>query len=108
MIFHLRAAEAEAFAPRLRRILEDDQPELADFDEGAWMAEHYEPEEPVQAILHAWQQVRRESARRLDGIPAQAWSRSGRHVYWGERTLLWWVERSLAHADEHRDQLDGR
>lgn len=108
VLFHLRAAEAEAYAPRLRWILEHDQPELPDFDEGAWMAEHYDPQEPVQAILQTWQQIRRESARRLDGIPAKAWSRTGRHIYWGERTLQWWVERSLAHADEHRDQLDGK
>lgn len=107
VIFHLRAVEAQAYAPRLRQILEHDHPELPDFDEGGWMAEHYQPDEPAQAILDSWQEVRRDVGRRLEGIPAEAWSRTGHHVYWGERTLQWWVERSLAHAEEHRRQLEG-
>ncbi|MDX1600681.1 MAG: DinB family protein, partial [Anaerolineales bacterium] len=47
VVAHVAAAEQEALAPRLRRILEEDQPSLDDWDETRWMEENYDPERDV-------------------------------------------------------------
>ena len=107
VIFHVRAADEQAYGPRLLRILREDQPRLEDYDEVAWMANHYDPDEPAEAILQRWQAARQGWAEVLQAAPTAAWSRSGSHPFYGERTLQWWVERSVAHGEDHRRQLEG-
>ncbi len=107
VIFHVRAADEQAYGRRLMRILQEERPELEDYDEVAWMKDHYDPEESSSAILVRWQSARRGWADLLDAAPPAAWSRSGRHPFYGERTLQWWLERAVAHAEDHRRQLEG-
>lgn len=107
LLFHVRTVDQQAYGPRLERILREARPLLEDFDESAWMAAHYDPAELPQAILDEWEDVRRRYAGQLAAAPPEAWSRTGRQTYWGERTLQWWVERAIAHAEDHRRQLLG-
>lgn len=107
LIFHVRAVDQQAYGPRLEQILREDQPTLSDFDESEWMAAHYDPDETPAAILDGWASVRRRYADLLADVPPPGWSRIGRQSYWGERTLQWWVERAIAHAEDHWRQLLG-
>jgi hypothetical protein len=107
LLFHVRAVDMQAYGPRLERILEEARPSLDDFDEAAWMAEHYDPAEGPESILDAWDRFRREIADLLTGRPAEAWNRTGLQAYWGERTLQWWLERAVTHAEDHWHQLQG-
>lgn len=107
VLFHVLSVDEQAYGPRLFQILNETRPDLPDFDEPRWMQEHYDAGRPPQALLERWADVRRRNAAALAAVPAEAWSRTGRHGYWGERTLQWWLERAIAHADEHRRQLDG-
>jgi len=107
VIFHVSAVDEQAYGPRLLRILREDRPELEDFDSDRWMADHYGPGEPSQVILDRWQSARQAYADEVAAAPREAWSRTGRQPYWGERTLQWWVERAVAHAEEHQRQLEG-
>ena len=107
VLFHVCATDELAYGPRLRRILLEDRPALEDFASEAWFAGHYDAGEPARAILERWRSVRQTYAAEVEAAPRQAWSRTGRQSYWGERTLQWWVERAVAHADEHRRQLMG-
>lgn len=105
VIWHVRAVETEAYLPRLERLLARDGAELQDFDGNGWMARHYAADESWQRIIDGFLAARQGMAARLDAAPAAAWSHVGRHTYWGSRTLMWWVERSLDHVDEHLAQL---
>jgi hypothetical protein len=105
VIWHVRAVETQAYLPRLERLLARDGAELQDFDGDGWMATRYAADEPWQRIVDDFVAARQEMAARLDAAPVAAWSHTGRHGYWGSRTLMWWVERSLAHVDEHIGQL---
>ncbi len=102
---HLRDVEAQAMWPRLERILHQDAPTLENFDEQAWMRQRYRPEEPLEDILAEYAALRARQIALLRDISLADWSRTGRHPWWGSRTLQWWVERSLAHAEEHLAQL---
>ncbi|MDX1601129.1 MAG: DinB family protein, partial [Anaerolineales bacterium] len=99
------AAEKEALAPRLRRILEEDQHSLDDWDETRWMEENYDPERDVEAWLAMFESARNDLTPRLNALELDAWNRTGRHPYRGDRTLLWWLEYAVQHTRDHLEQL---
>jgi len=103
--WHVRAVETRAYLPRLEQLLTQDHPTLGDFDGDGWMARHYTADEAWERIVDDLQAARRSMQTRLEASPDSVWSRVGRHSYWGTRTLMWWVERSIAHIDEHIAQL---
>ncbi len=105
VLVHLRDADAHAYLPRLLRILAEDTPFVEDFDDGSWMAGHYNPEEPIAAILAECRELRSREIACLERMSMDGWSRMGRHPGWGLRSIQWWVERSLAHSEEHLRQI---
>lgn len=107
LLFHVSSVDENAYGPRLRRILREDRPALEDYDQDRWMEEHYDAADPIPGMLDRWRSVRRGYAAEAEAAPRQAWSRTGRQAFWGERTLQWWVERAVAHAEDHWRQLNG-
>ena len=107
LVFHVCAVDEQAYGPRLLRILRDDRPKLEDFDEVAWMTDHYDPGEAPEAILERWGVARQTLADTLQTASLEAWNRAGMHAFHGERTLQWWLERGVAHGEDHLRQLDG-
>jgi uncharacterized damage-inducible protein DinB len=107
LLFHVSSVDEQAYGPRLRRILRESQPLLDDFDQDRWMATRYDPAEPAGAMLERWRATRQAYAAEAEAAPRDAWQRTGRQVFWGERTLQWWVERAVAHAEDHWRQLNG-
>jgi hypothetical protein len=66
------------------------------------MAEHYSAEEPLFEILDGFVKNVEALAQLLSNLPNDAWSRESRHVTLGHGfTLQSWVERELAHIEEH-------
>ena len=66
------------------------------------MAEHYEPDEPLASILDELSASITETVSMLRELPPEAWSRESSHEVYGEGfTLQTWVERGLAHIEEH-------
>jgi hypothetical protein len=107
VLFHTSSVDERAYGPRLRRILREDRPALEDYDGDGWMAEHYDPAEPTGVMLERWRSARQGYAAEVAAVPPEGWGRTGLQPYWGERTLQWWIERAVAHADEHWRQLNG-
>jgi len=105
VLVHLRDADAHAYLPRLLRILAVDTPFVEKFDDEGWMIEHYNPDEPVSSILAEYRELRSSEIACLESITPADWSRKGRHPTLGLRTIQWWVERSLAHSEEHLMQI---
>lgn len=102
---HTRDIAAQVYLPRIWRILAEDDPELALFDENAWMAEHYNPAEPMDHILDELDQAHRDMAALLLNRSEADWARTGRHPEHGACTAIWWARQAIAHAWEHAVQI---
>jgi hypothetical protein len=105
VLVHMRDVEQHAFLPRVKNMLMHEQPELAYFDEGAWMEEHYDEHEPFVAVLSGFEQARTMLLEAVEGADPQGWSREGRHPTQGLRSVQWWFEYALRHTEEHLQQL---
>lgn len=105
---HLRDVEAQAYAARLRRILDEDSPTLPALDCGVWRRADSDKNESMERLLSDYARLREEELARMRRMTPEQWSRTGRHDVVGVRTAQWWVERAVAHADGHLRQLKRR
>lgn len=100
--WHTRDVEKLVYGGRIYRTLNEDNPEFKNFDADEWMAAHYDPQEPLGAILDEFMKDVDELCKTLNSLPQEAWSRESRHeAQGGELTLQLWAERSMAHIEEH-------
>jgi hypothetical protein len=66
------------------------------------MAEHYSKSEPLVEILDGLVEQVEILAEELHTLPPDAWARGSSHVMLGRNlTLQIWVEKDLAHIEEH-------
>ena len=99
---HARDVEKMVYGLRVRRTLDEDDPQFENFDGDMWMIEHYNADEPLASILDELVGSVQEAVARLRGLPPEAWTRPGHHAtYGGGFTAQTWVERGLAHLEEH-------
>ncbi len=98
---HTRDVQKYVYGMRIRKTLSEDAPFFPNFDADEWMAKHYRHDEPLESILGEFQADMNELLAILPGLPVKAWSRLSRHETQGERSLQAWVERCLAHIQEH-------
>lgn len=102
---HVRDLEALAFLPRIRRILDEDRPELQPFAHHDWSRADYDPAEPIDRLRATWARARGELLGLVRPLDSAGWSRAGFHPPSGSRTLQWWVERAFIHARDHLRDL---
>lgn len=103
---HTRDVEKFIYGQRIRRTLQEENPEFTSFDADAWMAEHYDQNEPLDKMLAEFLAGVKEVCEILSEMPPESWSRLSRHeALGGELTSQLWVERSLAHIEEHLKTL---
>jgi hypothetical protein len=99
---HTRDIDKLVYGARARRTALEDNPEFANFDGERYMAEHYSAQEPLEQILNELVQSVEALAQMLRSVPMEAWSRLSRHATLGHGfTMQTWVERGLAHIEEH-------
>jgi hypothetical protein len=99
---HTRDVDKLVYGLRARRTTLEDNPEFQNFDGDAYMAEHYNADEPLDELLDGFVVSVQYLAENLRTLPAGAWSRESRHTTLGSGfTLQAWVERDLAHIQEH-------
>lgn len=106
MVAHMRDVEVQAYVPRVHRLLAEAQAVLADFDAEGFMAAHYDRAEPLDQMVEDLDRARRAVRAALRTRDSQAWSRTGRHPALGVCTVQAWVERAVAHFEEHLGQLE--
>jgi hypothetical protein len=103
---HIRDTEKLVYGERIHQTLNENNPEFKDFNADAWMVEHYDPHEPLKDILDEFIKNVDHLCKTLRDLPQEAWSRESRHkTMGGELALQLWVERSLAHIEEHLRSL---
>src|SRR5258708_31608692 len=99
---HTRDVEELVYGMRMRRTLEEDHPLFPSFDGEAYMAEHYDKKETLPGMLDGFVSGVQAVVDLLHKMPDDAWGRESRHVTQGDGlTLQHWVERGLAHIEEH-------
>jgi len=99
---HTRDVDRLVYGLRVQGTVEMDNPEFKNFDADAWAAEQYDSNEPMQKILDEFTVSVSDLVEFLRGLPPEAWSRESRHETLGSGfTMQAWVERGLAHIEEH-------
>ena len=103
IVHHLADSEATAYV-RLRRVLAENEPVIAGYDEPEWARRlHYDrPIEPSLAVLRA---VREASLQLLEALSPDEWQRSGSHVESGPYTVARWLQIYSEHAHDHANQI---
>ena len=103
---HTRDVDKQVYGFRAQRTAQEDNPEFQNFDGDAYTREYYSADEPLQEILDSLVQNIEALAVMLRDLPPEAWSRVSRHAKLGNGfTLQTWVERGLAHIEEHLETV---
>jgi hypothetical protein len=104
-ICHLRDLELLGYTPRIRRILAEPRPALADFDGARVAAEsNYNSEQPDAALL-AFETARRENVEILQTLTDEQLNREGTLEGVGSVTLRRLVELMREHDEGHLEDL---
>lgn len=103
---HTRDVDQLVYGLRVRRTALEDDPEFPSFDGDAYMAKNYQADEPLSEVLDGLVASIEALVELLRGLPDEAWSRVSRHTMLGRGlTLQSWVEKSLAHIEEHLETV---
>lgn len=103
---HTRDVHRLVYAARARRTVAENIPTFENFDGVAYAAEHYDPNESLNQMLDDFITDVRTLAEFLNELPAEAWKRESNHVTLGDGlTPQAWVERGIAHIEEHAAQV---
>ena len=103
IVHHLADSEMTS-AIRLRRLLAEDHPTIAGYDEGEFARRlHYD--RPIEASLEVLAAARRASAEILDRLGEAEWTREGTHSESGRYTVEDWLRIYAAHAHDHAAQI---
>jgi len=99
---HVRDVDRSVYGARVRQTLQEENPLFKSFDADGWMEKNYHKDEPLKNILNEFKKNVDDLCRVLAEMPQPAWSRLSQHeTMGGELTLQLWVERGLAHIEEH-------
>ena len=103
---HTRDVDRLVYGLRTRRTAQEDLPIFQNFDGDAWMAENYDADEPLASILDELSASVKQTVALLNELPPEGWGRESSHEIYGDGfTLQTWVERGLAHIQEHLDTV---
>ena len=103
IVHHLADSESMAYI-RLRRLIAEDDPVIAGYDEPAWARRlHYE--RPIETSLAVVRAVRTASLELLHALTSDEWTRAGTHSESGPYSTELWLELYAPHAHDHADQI---
>lgn len=103
---HTRDVARLVYGARVRRTASENDPEFENFDGETYMARHYSREEPLGNILDELVSQVEDLVGMLQGLPPVDWARLSSHVMLGRGlTLQSWVEKGLAHIEEHLETV---
>jgi hypothetical protein len=100
---HLADSESMAYV-RLRRLIAEDEPVIAGYDEPEWARRlHYE--RPIETSLEVLQAVRGASQQLLMSLTPDEWERRGTHSESGAYSVDDWLGIYSEHSHDHADQI---
>jgi hypothetical protein len=104
VVAHLADTEERALG-RVRRMLAEDDPELASFDQEALAEERHYLDLDLEGELTRLEQLRREHLAVLEGLDGARWERTGRHGEHGHLTVELYETHAAAEEVDHLAQI---
>ncbi len=101
---HVRDVEQQVFLYRLKRMLNEDNPEVENFDQDAWTRERYSASEPVKKIAAEIRAARQKQITLLRKAKDKDWARTAQHPTWKNISVEWLLTHAVNHAMEHAAQ----
>jgi len=105
MIVHHLADSEMTSAIRLRRLIAEDAPAIAGYDEERFARELFYDQRPIEHSLSALRASRETTAEILDRLSEEQWQRAGTHSEIGRFSVGDWLEIYAAHAHDHAAQI---
>jgi hypothetical protein len=100
---HLADSEAMAYI-RLRRLIAEESPLIAGYDEPEWARRlHYD--RPIATSVAVLAAVRAASLQLLEALTNDEWSRTGSHSDSGPYGVDDWLRIYADHSHDHADQI---
>jgi hypothetical protein len=102
---HVRDVIVHVYGLRIRRLLYEDDPVFADFDEEGYRRASLARGETAGALLETIAGEHEQTARLLAALPDSEWARQGRHPVFGVVSIEFLARRIGEHAVEHAAQI---
>ncbi len=103
---HTRDVDRLVYGARARRTAEEDNPDFQNFNGEQHMAANYSAYMPLEEILNQLVDQVESLVQMLRELPGEAWARISSHEMLGHGlTLQSWVEKDLAHIEEHLETV---
>jgi hypothetical protein len=102
---HLRDVIVHVYGLRIRRLLYEEAPVFADFDEEGYRRASLARGESAEHLLDSFVAEQEQLARLLETLPDADWSRAGRHPTLGTMSIEFLARRAGEHAEEHAAQI---
>jgi hypothetical protein len=102
---HLRDVVVHVYGLRIRRLLYEDAPVFADFDDERYRRASLARGEPAESLLAMIVGEHKQLARLLAALPESDWARGGRHPTLGPVSIEFLARRVGEHAEEHSAQI---
>ena len=90
---------------RLTRMLVEDHPTLALFDQEAWAASRWKGRDGLEELLADFRLQREASIMVLRRLEGDEWKRTALHPELGAFDVHWWVQHWLEHDETHVAQI---
>lgn len=104
IVHHLADSESTS-AIRLRRLLTEDNPTIAGYDEADWAIKLRYNERDMEPALEALRAARATTVQLLSFMSEDDWQREGTHTESGRYTPEHWLKIYAAHAHNHAAQI---
>ncbi len=104
--WHLADLEQEGYGVRLRRLLTEEAPQLADFDGGRVAEERQYRQRSLREGLRAFAEARRANLSLLRFLPEERWTRSGTQDGVGRVTLADLPRMMREHDATHQAEIE--
>ena len=104
IVHHLADSEMTS-AIRLRRLIAEDDPTIAGYDEAEFARRLHYDARPIGSSLDAMEAARASSLDLLRHLTADEWHRSGTHSESGNYGVGTWLRIYADHAHDHADQI---
>ena len=104
VVAHLADTEQRTLE-RVRRMLHEDRPTLAAFDQAALAIDNRYHEQDFAETLARWESLRAEHVALLDGLDADGWARPGVHEEQGAMTVQLYESHIAGEDADHMAQM---
>lgn len=104
-LVHVRNVALLVLGLRLRRLLYEDDPVFADYNDGPIRQRNLQQPEPLGEILDMVVNEHKQIAGLLKTLLYSEWQREGRHPERGRMSVEFLTRWAIEHAEEHADQI---